>query len=66
MAPVFYVTILLNMDSKKLTYLFMSLGGALGGYVPSLWGDNYFSFSSVLFGAIGSMVGIYIAFKLTH
>jgi hypothetical protein len=54
------------MESKKLIYLFMTIGGTVGGYVPALWGDSFFSMTSVLLGAIGSFIGIYIAFKLTH
>ena len=41
-------------------------GGWLGGYVPALWGADYFSFSSIIFGGLGAFLGIYIAFKLTH
>jgi uncharacterized membrane protein YeaQ/YmgE (transglycosylase-associated protein family) len=44
----------------------MFLGGIIGGYVPQLWGAGYFSFSSILFNAIGAIVGIYIGFKITR
>lgn len=51
---------------KKITTLFMVIGGAVGGYVPMLWGAGYFSFSSLLFSALGAIAGIYLAFKLTR
>lgn len=54
------------MDSKKLTYLFMFIGGTAGGYIPYLWGASYFSFYSIFFNALGALVGIWLAFKLTH
>jgi hypothetical protein len=54
------------MESKRVIYIGMGIGGAIGGYIPALWGDSYFSFWSVLFNAIGAVIGIYIAFKLTR
>lgn len=55
------------MESKKTIYLGMFVGGLIGGYVPSLvWGAGVFSFSSLLGNAIGAIIGIYIAFKLTR
>lgn len=55
-----------TMESKRLIYFGMLLGGAIGGYIPSLWGDNYFSMWSVFLNAVGAIIGIYIAFKLTR
>jgi hypothetical protein len=54
------------MDSKRLMWLFVFIGGTIGSYIPVLWGDNAFSFASILCGGIGSIIGIYVAFKLTH
>lgn len=58
--------ILSRMESKKLITLFMIIGGTVGGYVPALWGAGLFSLSSIFFSAAGAIVGIWIAFKLTH
>ena len=55
-----------NMNSKSLIWFFMAIGGAIGGYIPMLWGDSFFSFSSVLLTAVGSILGIYVGFKLSH
>jgi hypothetical protein len=54
------------MESKRIITLFMIVGGVVGGYIPLLWGAGYFSFSSILFNAIGAIIGIWIGFKLTH
>lgn len=55
------------MESKRFIYFGMLIGGALGGYVPVLlWNATYFSFSTVFFNAIGAIIGIYIAFKLSR
>ncbi|NCN52257.1 hypothetical protein GW943_00380 [Candidatus Parcubacteria bacterium] len=54
------------MESKRLTWLLMIVGGAIGGYVPILWGASYFSFSSIIGNAVGAIFGIWLAFRLTH
>jgi len=54
------------MDSKRITWLFMFIGGMVGGYVPLIWGASFLSFSSVLFSGIGGFLGIWIAYKFTH
>lgn len=54
------------MDSKKLIYLGMLVGSVIGGFVPSLWGDSYLSFSSIIFTAIGGGFGIWVGFKLSR
>ena len=54
------------MESKKLMYLFIFVGGTIGGYVPYLWGAPYFSFSSLIFNALGALLGIWLSFKLTR
>lgn len=54
------------MDSKKTIYFFMFIGGTIGGYLPLLWGGEVFSFSGIIFNALGALLGIYIGFKLTR
>jgi len=44
----------------------MFVGGIIGGYIPLIWGSSYFSFSSIIFNAIGALVGIWVAFRITH
>lgn len=44
----------------------MLVGSTIGGFIPALWGDSFLSFSSIIFSALGAMVGIYVVFKLTH
>lgn len=52
------------MDRSKLIWLGVFVGGAVGGYVPALWGSGVFSMSSVIFSGLGSILGIYLGFKL--
>lgn len=54
------------MNSKPLIWIGMFIGGTVGGFVPMLWGDSSFSFSGIFFNAVGAIVGIYVAFRLSN
>jgi uncharacterized membrane protein YeaQ/YmgE (transglycosylase-associated protein family) len=54
------------MYSKKLILLGMTAGSLIGGYVPALFGDSGFSFTSLITGGIGAVIGIYLAYRLTR
>jgi len=36
------------------------VGGLVGGYVPTLWGASSLGVESLLFGAFGSIVGVFV------
>lgn len=42
----------------------MIIGSTLGGLVPTMWGAGMLSFSSLLFTALGGLVGIWLGFKM--
>jgi dipeptide/tripeptide permease len=54
------------MNTKTLIWIGMSIGSFLGGLIPTLWGDDVFSMSSVIFTAIGGFTGIWLAYKVTN
>jgi hypothetical protein len=54
------------MQSNKVMWMCAGLGGFFGGYIPLLWGAEYFSFVSILFSGAGALFGIWAGFKLTH
>ncbi len=54
------------MGAKTLIFIFMFIGSIIGGYIPVLFGDDYFSFISIITSAVGSLIGIYIGFKLSN
>jgi hypothetical protein len=54
------------MNSRKVVWVWMVVGSTLGGCVPMIWGQDLFSFSSVLFSAIGAIIGIYFGYKLSN
>ena len=53
------------MSRKFLVLLGMTVGSVIGGYVPVLFGVELLSFTSIICNAIGGIVGIWIAYKLT-
>ncbi|MHB1316342.1 MAG: hypothetical protein ACYCZW_00610 [Minisyncoccota bacterium] len=54
------------MESKKIIWLFMVVGGYAGGYIPVIWGSSEFSFISIIFSAIGGFAGIWLGYKLSQ
>lgn len=54
------------MSSKTLVYLSMIVGSIIGGYVPTLFGVSFISFTSVLFSGIGGILGVWIGYKLSN
>lgn len=50
--------------NKKVVMLGMVFGSSLGGYLPTLFGAAVFSFSSILGGAIGGILGIWLSYRL--
>jgi hypothetical protein len=52
------------MSLKSIVLLGMLLGSTIGGFVPTLWGAEILSFSSILGNLIGGFLGIWIAYKI--
>ena len=52
--------------SRSVTWMGMLVGSTLGGLIPELWGADLFSFSSVLFTALGGIAGIWLAFTISR
>jgi hypothetical protein len=49
---------------KGLIYLGIFVGGAIGSYIPVLFGQDVFSFVGIVGGAIGSFAGLWAGYKL--
>lgn len=54
------------MSAKVLVYLGMFIGSVIGGYVPVLFGAGLISYTSVLFSGIGSIIGVWIGYRLSN
>lgn len=52
------------MPQRKVIMVGMVVGGVIGSYVPVLLGAGPISFASLIGGGIGSVVGIYFAYRL--
>ena len=44
----------------------MTVGSLIGGYIPVLFGVDLFSFTSIIFSAIGGIAGIWVSYKMTE
>lgn len=51
---------------KGIIMLGMAVGSTVGAYFPMLWGGSLLSITSVVLSAIGGILGILGAWKLTQ
>ena len=54
------------MGPKFVIYFCLSIGSVIGGYIPTLWHQGIFSWQSLLGGIIGSLVGVWIGYKINQ
>ena len=52
------------MSKKGTVMLGMVVGSTIGGYLPILFGVSAFSFTSLITGFIGGILGIWIGVKI--
>lgn len=52
--------------TKKMMYMGMFIGMALGGYVPSLWGSPSVSMSTVVGIGMGAIVGLWAGYRIAR
>jgi hypothetical protein len=53
-----------NTPPKSMYMLGVIIGGGIGGYLPSLFGADYFSLWGILGSAIGGILGIWLIYKI--
>jgi hypothetical protein len=51
------------MSRKTLIWIGMFIGSTVFSYIPLLWDGSFLSFSSIILGAVGSLLGIYAGYK---
>ncbi|MEI7513326.1 MAG: hypothetical protein WCJ74_01760 [bacterium] len=54
------------MNNKSIIWLFMFIGSTIGGYIPSLWGAGFLSFSGIILTALGGLLGIWLGFRISN
>jgi len=52
------------VSRKTLIYIGLFLGSTVGAYVPTLWGGDVLSLSSIALSGVGGILGIWLAFRL--
>jgi uncharacterized membrane protein YeaQ/YmgE (transglycosylase-associated protein family) len=52
------------MRSRSSIWFAILVGSTVGGLIPELWGAGVFSYSSVMLGAVGAFVGLWIGYVL--
>jgi hypothetical protein len=50
--------------NKSAVWVGASVGGLIGGWLPSLWGDSFLSLWAILLSTIGGLAGIWVVYKL--
>ncbi|HKC78186.1 MAG TPA: hypothetical protein VKB70_07360 [Gaiellaceae bacterium] len=50
---------------KRVVWLFVAVGSTVGGLLPEAWGASAFGLSSLAFGTLGGIAGVWAAFRLT-
>jgi hypothetical protein len=53
------------MQSRSFIWMGAFIGSTIGSLIPWLWGDGVLSYSSVLLGGIGALVGLWIGSKMS-
>jgi uncharacterized membrane protein YeaQ/YmgE (transglycosylase-associated protein family) len=51
---------------RSVTGLGGALGLFVGGYIPEFWGASSFSLSSILFGVLGGVAGVWLGVRLSE
>ncbi|MBI3627815.1 MAG: hypothetical protein HY220_03700 [Candidatus Sungbacteria bacterium] len=54
------------MSRKSLIWIGLFVGSMIGGFIPELWGAGIFSFSGTLGSAVGTILGVWLAFKISN
>jgi len=52
--------------NKKVVMLGMIFGSVIGGYLPTIFGADIFSFYSIICTALGAFIGIWLSAKLIN
>ena len=53
------------MQPRSFIWIGVFIGSTIGSLIPGLWGDDMFSYSSVLLGGAGALMGLWIGFKMS-
>jgi hypothetical protein len=46
------------------TWIAILIGSMIGGFVPGFWGGEMLSYAGVLWSGIGSLSGLWVAYRM--
>ena len=52
------------MPSRVSIWIALFIGSTIGGMIPELWGAEMLSYTSLILGGVGALVGLWIAIKM--
>jgi len=52
-----------HMD-RRVVWIFVGVGTAVGGLLPEAWGGSAFGLASLALGCLGGVAGLWLAVKL--
>jgi uncharacterized membrane protein YeaQ/YmgE (transglycosylase-associated protein family) len=53
------------MRSQAPIWIGILVGSTIGKLIPELWGEDAFSYSSLLFSDAGALVGLWIGYRIS-
>ncbi len=51
---------------RKIIWFGLFVGSTIGGFIPRLWGAGAFSFSGLIFSALGGFAGIWLGLRISE
>ena len=45
-------------------WLGVLIGATVGGFIPTLWGADLFSYSSILLSGLGALAGLWVGYRM--
>jgi uncharacterized membrane protein YeaQ/YmgE (transglycosylase-associated protein family) len=54
------------IERKTSLVLGLIIGTAIGSLTPGLWGADFVSLSSLIWGGIGAVIGLYVSHRLSQ
>ena len=54
------------MNPKKMVWLGFFVGSTIGGFIPTLWGDDMLSVAAFVWSVLGGIAGIWAGYRLAR
>jgi hypothetical protein len=51
---------------KRVLWMCLFAGSTVGSFVPEAWGASAFGLSSIVFGAVGGIAGVWVAARISE